>query len=200
MTTPAATLVTRTARLELHWAGEHTDGDALLEIFNSNPKWIAATNDFAGQIRCDRSDVEMFLWQGTMGEASRCLEIREGGQDQLVGVLAWIAQHPRDGCPWIGSLVLRADRQRQGLGSEVLQAVEPLLAAEGCERVRAGPLIAQPWARAFLESLGYAPIEERLDQDKRRCMVMEKWLIAKRKSQAAGSRPDPALQGTKGRP
>jgi RimJ/RimL family protein N-acetyltransferase len=137
MTTPAVALVTRTARLELHWAGEHTDIDALLEVFNSNPQWIAATNDFAGQTTYDRSDVEMFLWQGTMREASRCLEIRERGNDKPIGVLAWIAPHPRDHCPWIGSIVLRADRQRGGLGREVLQELEPRLALEGWERVRA---------------------------------------------------------------
>jgi RimJ/RimL family protein N-acetyltransferase len=179
MTTSASTLVTRTARLELHRAGEHTDLDALLEVFNSNPQWIAATNDFAGQTRYDRSDVEMFLWQGTMSEGSTCLEIRDAEQDELVGVLAWMAPHPRDQCPWIGCIVLRADHQRQGLGSEVLRRVEQLLTAEKWERVRASPLLAQPWAQAFLESLGYTPVEQRLDQDKRRCMVMEKRLIAK---------------------
>ena len=101
MTTPAPTLVTRTARLELHRASEHTDIDALLEIFNSNPEWIATTNDFAGQTRCDRSDIEMFLWQGTMGEGSTCLEIRDSARDELVGVLAWMVPHPRDRCPWM---------------------------------------------------------------------------------------------------
>ena len=185
MTTPATMLVARTVRLELYRAGEHTDIDALLEVFNSNPEWISATDDFAGRTSFDHSDVEMFLWQCTMGEGSHCLEIRDGDQDQLVGVLAWLAPHPRDGCPWIGSIVLRADRQRQGLGSEVLRAVEQRLAAEGWERVRASPLIAQPWAQAFLESLGYTPIEERLDQDKRRCIVMEKWLIATPKTGAS---------------
>jgi RimJ/RimL family protein N-acetyltransferase len=184
MTTPGQLLVTRTARLELHRAGDHTDIDALLDIFNSNPQWIAATDDFAGRTTHDRSDVEMFLWQGTMSEGSHCLEIRDGAQDKLVGVVAWLAPHPRDGCPWIGSIVLRADRQRQGLGSEVLRAVEQRLAAEGWDRVRASPLIAQPEAQAFLESLGYAPIEERPDQDKRRCIVMEKRLIAAPKTGA----------------
>ena len=178
LTTPALTLVTRTARLELHRASEHTDMDALLEVFNSNPQWIAATNDHAGQTRYDRSDVEMFLWQATMREDGACLEARVAGQQWPLGVVAWIAPHPRDRCPWIGCIVLRADHQRRGLGSEVLRAVERLLASAGWERVRASPPLAQPSAQAFLESLGYTPIEERLDQDKRRCIVMEKWLIA----------------------
>jgi RimJ/RimL family protein N-acetyltransferase len=178
MTTPAHTLVTRTARLELHRASEHTDIDSLLKVFNSNPRWIATTNDFAGQTSCDRSDVEMFLWQCTMGEGSTCLEIRDPRQDELVGALAWTAPHPRDRCPWIGCIVLRADRQRQGFGSEVLRALERLLAADRWDRARASPMIAQPWAQAFLESLGYTRIEERLDQDKRRCIVMEKLLLS----------------------
>jgi hypothetical protein len=38
--------------------------------------------------------------------------------------------------------------------------------------------VAQPSAEAFFESLGYTPVEERLDQDKRRCSVMEKRLSA----------------------
>jgi RimJ/RimL family protein N-acetyltransferase len=177
MTTPDPTLVTRTARLELHRASEHTDSAALLEVFNSNPQWIAATNDFAGQTSCDRSDVEMFLWQATMRENGACLEARVAGQKGLVGVVAWITLHPRDRCPWIGCIVLHADHQRRGLGSEVLRAVEQLLAAAGWERVLASPPLAQPSAQAFLQSVGYTPIEERLDQDKRRCMVMEKSLI-----------------------
>jgi hypothetical protein len=69
MSTPAPTLVMSTAHLELHRAGEHTDIEALLTVFNSNPQWIATTNDFAGQTSCDRSDVEMFLWQGTRVKA-----------------------------------------------------------------------------------------------------------------------------------
>lgn len=178
VTAPAPTLVTRTARLELHRASEHTDIDPLLTVFNSNPEWIATTNDFAGQTSYDRSDVEMFLWQVTMGEGSTCFEIRDPAQDELVGVLAWMAPHPRDRCPWIGCIVLRADRQRQGFGREVFRALERLLAAARWERVRASPLVTQPWAHAFLESLGFTPVEERLDQDKRRCMVMEKLLIA----------------------
>jgi RimJ/RimL family protein N-acetyltransferase len=176
MRSSAATLVAQTARVELHRIDEHTDVDGLLEIFNSNPQWLAATDDFAGNARYDRSDVEMFLWQGTMGEGSTCLEIRVAGQDGPAGVVAWITPHPCDQCPWIGCIVLRADCQRRGLGSEVLRAVEQLLAAAGWERIRASPLLAQPSAQAFLESLGYAPVEERLDQDKRRCMVMEKRL------------------------
>ena len=178
MTTPAPTLVSQTARLELHRASDHTDIDALLEVFNSNPEWIATTNDFAGQTSYDRSDVEMFLWQATMREDGACLEARVAGQKGPVGVVAWIAPHPRDRCPWIGCIVLHADHQRRGLGSEVFLAVEQLLAAAGWERVRASPPLAQPSAQAFLESLGYTPVEERLDQDKRRCMVMEKLLIA----------------------
>ena len=179
MSTPAPTLVIRTARLELHRTCEDTNIDALLEVFNSNPQWIAATDEFAGKTRYDRSDVEMLLWQGTMGEGSTCLEARVAGQEGPAGVVAWMAPHPRDQCPWIGCIVLHADHQRQGLGSEVLRAVERLLAAAGWERVRASPLLTLPWAQAFLDSLGYTPVEERLDQDKRRCMVMEKRLIAK---------------------
>lgn len=179
MTTPAPTIVTRTARLELHRASEQTDIDALLEVFNSNPQWIAATNDLAGPTNCDRSDVEMFLWQATMREDGACLEVRVAEQEAPVGVVAWISPHPRDRCPWIGCIVLHADHQRRGLGSEVLRAVEQLLAAAGWERVRASPPLVQPSAQAFLQSHGYIPIEERLDQDKRRCMVMEKSLTAK---------------------
>jgi RimJ/RimL family protein N-acetyltransferase len=185
MTTPATTLVTRTARLELHRAGDHSDIDALLAVFNSNPQWIAAINDFAGQTRFARSDVEMFLWQATMREHGACLEVRPAGQQGPVGVVAWIASHPRDRCPWIGCIVLRADHQRRGLGSEVFRAVEQLLVTAGWERVRASPPLAQPSAQAFLESLGYIPVEERLDQDKRQCMVMEKPLIGKARSQRA---------------
>src|SRR5687768_1807166 len=177
MTSPAPTLLTRTARLELHRANRHTDIDVLLEVFNSNPEWIATTNDFAGQTSYDRSDVEMFLWQATMREDGACLEARVAGQEGPVGVVAWIAPHPRDRCPWIGCILIHADHHRRGLGREVIRAVEQLLAAAGWERVLACPPLAQPSALAFFESLGYTPVEERLDQDKRRCMVMEKVLI-----------------------
>jgi GNAT superfamily N-acetyltransferase len=114
---------------------------------------------------------------GDEGEGATCLKIRNAGQSWPVGVVAWIAPHPRDRCPWIGCIVLHSDYQRQGLGSEDLRAVEQLLAAEGWEHVLTSPLLTQQWAQAFFGSLGYTPVEERLDQDKRRCVVMHKRLI-----------------------
>src|SRR5688572_1970927 len=106
MSTPAPTLVKRTARLELHRAGERSDIGALLAIFNSNPQWIAATNDCAGQTRYDCSDVEMFLWQATMRDDGACLEVRVAGREEPVGVVAWLVPHRREQCPWIGCIVL----------------------------------------------------------------------------------------------
>ena len=154
----------------------HAD-DAIVEVFNSNPLWIATTDDFAGKTRYDRSDVDMFLWNTTMGEGSTCLEARVAGHDGPAGVVAWMAPHLRDQCPWIAASCFMPIISAKVSEAKYLRAVEQLLAAAGWERVRASPLLAQPWARVFLQSLGYTPIGERLDQDKRRCMVMEKWLI-----------------------
>lgn len=176
MTAGAETLVARTPRLELHHAGANVDVGELIEVFNSNPQWVAATNDLAGQTSYDRTDAEMYLWQGVMAANSACVAIHNRPGGMLIGIMSWIAPHPHDGCPWLGSLVVNAIHQRRGLGREALMAVEKLLAAEGWRSIRACPFVVTPGARAFLAALGYTPVKERIDQDKRRCMVMQKTL------------------------
>jgi RimJ/RimL family protein N-acetyltransferase len=71
-----------------------------------------------------------------------------------VGVLDWIEENPSDGKPWVGLVMIRADRQRRGLASEALDGLADRLRASGARSVRAGVLARNPAGRALLQRLG----------------------------------------------
>jgi GNAT superfamily N-acetyltransferase len=113
-------------------------------------------NDFAGQTSYTLSDVEMYLWVDSSMEGSACFELLARTGDQPIGVLSYlIPGEQADRAPRLGSLLLHAGMQRQGLGSEALGAVETGLLAAGWTRLLASPLVALPSAQAFLAANGF---------------------------------------------
>jgi RimJ/RimL family protein N-acetyltransferase len=66
-----------------------------------------------------------------------------------------------DGFPWIGTLIIHAQHQRHGLGSEVFHALaEYGQATYGWTSVRAGILQSNTPAIAFVSHLGFHPVGE----------------------------------------
>ncbi len=106
------------------------------------------------------------------------MTIRLCATDEVVGCAAMLLPNPDDELPWIGLLLIDADHQRHGLGSEVGSAIDDFLLGAGWKRVRLNVLTAQPDARRFWEQLGYAVIAERADTNNRPVWLLEKNLSA----------------------
>ncbi len=153
-----------TQRLTIGPVGERPNPEEFLPVFNSNPDFIEA------------SDVEIYLWQETSRENSRCVEIRSRETGELLGTAALLVPHYDEPIPWIGLLLIGGDRQRQGLEAEAAGAIERALASEGWTELHLGVMKANPAARRFWEGFGYEVYDERLDNDKRPVWVMRKQL------------------------
>lgn len=138
---------------------EEDDLDAILPVYLSNPGYLALTEGSGGEP--GRYDLEMLrrdlalAWL-TPGRRVAGLFLREGGE--AVGVLDWMEESPSDGKPWIGLVIVRADRQRQGLASEAVEGLAGRLRELGREVVRAGTIGRNPGARALARRLGFEPI------------------------------------------
>ena len=172
----------QTRRLILEPVGETAQPQEFLPVFNSNPDFIEASEQFSGKRSYDLAEVEMYLWQESVRDNSRCLAIRLRETGALVGTAALVAPHPDGPYPWIGLLLIDGTRQRQGLGTEAATAVEQALAEEGWTEIRLSVMRANPDARRFWERLGYAVYGERPDNDKRPCWLMRKLLVPGRQT------------------
>jgi len=159
--------------------GERPNPQEFLSVFNTNPDFIEAAYGFTGKRSYELWDVERFLVQETLRENSHCLAIRLRETGQVVGMVAFVAPHPEVPSPWIGLLIISADCQSQGLGSEAATALEEYLRGKGWADVRLAVLQGLPKARQFWERLGYAVYEEWQDERKRPCWLMRKALMPK---------------------
>ncbi|MFF7281371.1 GNAT family N-acetyltransferase [Streptomyces griseorubiginosus] len=98
---------------------------------------------------------------------------------RLVGVVITLARHPdpADPDPWIGLLMVDADRQRQGHGRELARLVEDRFRAGSRQAVRLAVLDGNDRALAFWTALGYEVIDHRSDRLRGRpCSVLRKVL------------------------
>jgi hypothetical protein len=96
---------------------------ALLEVYASNPGYLALTEGSAGEPgRYDLGMLErdVTLAGLTPGRTLAGLFLRASGE--LAGVVDWMDENPEDRMPWIGLLMIRADRQHQGLATEAFDA------------------------------------------------------------------------------
>ncbi|MDI1462066.1 GNAT family N-acetyltransferase [Catellatospora sp. KI3] len=90
-------------------------------------------------------------------------------------VVNLLAEHPRDGLPWIGLLLVDADRHGTGLGTAAAREVHDLLRGRGRTAVRLAVLENNPVAFAFWTSLGYTEVDRRPDlRFGRPCIVMHR--------------------------
>jgi RimJ/RimL family protein N-acetyltransferase len=165
-----------TRRLTLQPVGDGDDPADFLPVFNTNPDFIEASEQFTGKDAYDLSDVERYLWQETRRDSSRCLAIRQREDGHLIGTTCLLVPNPRDDVPWIGLLILMKDAQGRGMGTEIASAIEEHLAKESWSELRLSVLRSRPRDRAWWEHRGYAVIDERPDQDKRPTWVMSKSL------------------------
>ncbi len=119
-----------TARLRLSPVGESDQPAEFLEVFNTNEDFIEASEQFTGRRAYELSDAEMYLWQETNRENSRCLAIHLRDTGALVGTVCLLVPHDKEPYPWVGLLLIHGHHQRRGLGTEVVSALEGVLTRE----------------------------------------------------------------------
>ena len=148
--------------------------DDFLAVFNSNPEFVDASTLHTGVTAFTGEDVEKFLWHNTVMENSHCLVIRLA--DRIVGVMTLLVPHPREGQPWVGSLIVDGKLEHERVANPVLGEIERILATHGWTHVFVGPMVSMVESIGWWRSRGYLPIERRLDNDKREVEVHRKVL------------------------
>jgi len=78
-----------------------------------------------------------------------------------VGVLDWLDENPNDGKPWLGLIMIHADRQRQGLGAEAFEGLADHLRRRGIFVLREGVIESNAAGRALADRLGFELVERR---------------------------------------
>lgn len=145
---------------------EGSDGpEDFLAVFNSNPEFLDASTLHTGVTAFTTEDFEKFLWHNTVMENSHCLAIRVA--EQIVGVVTLLVPHPREGQPWVGSLIVDGELEHERVANQVLAELERILAAQGWTHVFVGPMVSMVESIGWWRSFGYLPVERRLDNDKR---------------------------------
>jgi RimJ/RimL family protein N-acetyltransferase len=115
----------------------------------------------------------------TVSPGRHMLALRERDGGELVGVLEYLDNNDHDGHPWIGLIMIRPERQREGFASEAMEAA--------CERI--GMNWASPIRLAVIEdneagiglaaSLGferYGETEQYMDAGLVRLVLMQRRL------------------------
>ncbi|HEY7832479.1 MAG TPA: GNAT family N-acetyltransferase [Ktedonobacterales bacterium] len=155
-------IAVESARLTIREA-EAEDLPGLLAVYQSNPELMAHQEGARGE--AGYIDLEMFQrdwWVARMMPGRHMLGLFRTADGAAVGTADYIEEHPEQGVPWLGALVIARAQQRQGLGSEAFTA----LATAFRERhhwpaLRIGVGSWNSGALAFWERLGFQRVNLR---------------------------------------
>jgi RimJ/RimL family protein N-acetyltransferase len=135
------------------------DLEAAFEIYASNPSYLELTSGAGGEPGL--YDLEMLqrdfvVAQMTPGRRMAGIFLKES--DEPVGVLDWMEENPSDGKPWIGLLIVHADRQRRGIAVEAFEGLAERLRQGGVDTVRAAVIARNPAGHALVRRLRFEPV------------------------------------------
>lgn len=165
-----------TARLRIREA-QPDDLPGLLPIYLSNPNYVAQNEGSAGE--AGRYDLAMLQrdWQVQRWMGAVLLGIYLSETGAAVGMAGYLPEHPDDGSPWLGSLVIAAARQRQGFGAEALARLAAYFRDDlGWHTLRLSVTEVNAGARIFFETLGFRVVGEATNSTGLRALVMARAL------------------------
>ena len=88
------------------------------------------------------------------------LALRDRETGATVGVLEYLENNPNDGHPWIGLIMIDAERQREGLAAEAMEAVFDRIGLNWASPIRLGVIDDNEAGLALAISLGFQPYGE----------------------------------------
>lgn len=149
----------------------------LAALYTSNREFQQLSGDFPDPDDIRPDQVARSLADDLAHSDADVLLARSEGR--LVGIAVTLAHHPdaADPDPWIGLLMVHAQEQRSGYGSELAGLIEDRFRAEGRTGIRLAVLENNTRALAFWTALGYEEIARRPDLAQGRpCLVLRKAL------------------------
>jgi RimJ/RimL family protein N-acetyltransferase len=150
-----------TTRLTVRDA-EADDLADLLAVYLSNPAYLALTEGSHGEPgRYDRGMLERDFVMAQMTPGRHMMSILAKPGPSAIGVLDWMECNPSDSHPWIGLVMIHAERQHEGLGSEAVEGLLGCLRRRGVPAVRAAVIERNPAGRALVAALGFVPVSQK---------------------------------------
>ncbi len=129
------------------------DKPALTQVLVSNAALLPLCGIGAGAV--DMARLGDVLEAEAGREHGSCVTVVERSTGHVIGLAVLLVPNPLDGTPWIALLIIAADHQGLGLGTEAALALERLLARAGWSEVRLSVLVDNPRALRFWQRLGY---------------------------------------------
>ena len=145
----------------------------LLHVFQSNPRYLEWTEGGEYDLEMLRADWE----SAERTEGRHMLALRDPETAEPVGVIEFLENNPRDGHPWIGLIMVAAERQREGLAGEAMLAVCEHVHLNWASPVRIGVIDENQAGLALAISLGFEPYGEAfqdLGGGERRLVLMQR--------------------------
>jgi RimJ/RimL family protein N-acetyltransferase len=132
------------------------DLSQVLEVFRSNPEYLESTEGGEYDLETLRSD-----WESAQGNEDRnMLALRDPETGAPIGVIEYLANNPNDGHPWIGLILVAADRQREGLASEAMNAVFEYVHLNWASPIRLAVIDQNQAGLGLAMSLGFEQYDE----------------------------------------
>jgi RimJ/RimL family protein N-acetyltransferase len=88
------------------------------------------------------------------------LAIQDRRDGELVGVIEYLEINDHDGHPWVGLIMVHADRQREGIAGEAMLAVCEHVNLNWASPVRIGVIDENRAGLRLAVSLGFQPYGE----------------------------------------
>jgi GNAT superfamily N-acetyltransferase len=165
----------RTIHLDIGLIDKRLDARETLDIFNSNPDFVADLEGSGDRHAYSIKEVRDWAWfTGQLRENQRCLGLRRRDSGRLIGVAELLVPHPRGDCAALGLLLVHRDWQGQGLGREAAVAIEETLASEGWKEMELVVQRVRPRSRRFWEACGYRLVREGKTENGHDCWIMRK--------------------------
>ncbi|MEH7254124.1 GNAT family N-acetyltransferase [Neobacillus niacini] len=138
-----------------------------LEIINSNPTYNVFEKGNAKRVHADMEEV--FLKPITTSVFIKL-------DDTYIGVMDYLLENPKDQCPWLGLLMIHADYQGFGFGTQAYSLFESEMRERSLGCIRIGVIEENVKAKNFWESLGFLYIKTGLSENGKEIFVYEKKL------------------------
>jgi RimJ/RimL family protein N-acetyltransferase len=134
---------------------EH-DLPSVLEVFKSNPRYLTWTEEGEYTLDTLRGDWET----AHAADGRHMLALREKDTGDILGVVEYLENNANDGHPWIGLILVGAERQREGLGAEAVRAVCEHVHMNWASPVRLAVIEDNKAGLALAVALGFEPYGE----------------------------------------
>ncbi|MFF2449066.1 GNAT family N-acetyltransferase [Neobacillus sp. NPDC058068] len=117
-----------------------------LEIINSNPGYNQLGNEKESRT-LEEVKVEL------LNNKTKSLFIKL--DDTYIGIVDYLLLNEKDQCPWLGLMIIHADYQGFGFGTQAYYKLEKELIDNGLSVLRVGILKENHHAQRFWSSLGF---------------------------------------------